>query len=355
MSTLRQDIGIIGIGGAGTNIAYLFEKKGYNTIHINSSMQDLGAISGSKNIYHLEGFNGCAGNRELAAQALARNIDLIDRIKAMEEGNLLLCFASGGGTGSGVGPALAGILADETEKTVCCMVVLPAKDEEYGNHVNALRCCMELMETPGVGAVMYLDNSSGSKKEINYQAVHQFDLFVSDASISERGNVDEEERRLMLSAHGSLVLSILGRDRATVDGMTESLTTKKIYAPLQNDGVCDYIAIINSCSSNIRKEDVTRIVGTPRRTFLGYDGKQCIIALSGLSAPIDHLNSLRELAKRYSAERKERQANARKARLADLDFDEEDAAMESKNAKSEKPEKEKKLSRREMLMKMAKG
>lgn len=68
--SLENDVAVVGIGGAGTNIAFCLEKLGYPTIHINSSTQDESAISGAKNIRHLKGFNGCAGNRQLAEKAL---------------------------------------------------------------------------------------------------------------------------------------------------------------------------------------------------------------------------------------------------------------------------------------------
>lgn len=37
---LVNDVAIVGVGGAGTNIAFCLEKLGYTTIHINSSTQD---------------------------------------------------------------------------------------------------------------------------------------------------------------------------------------------------------------------------------------------------------------------------------------------------------------------------
>ena len=48
-----NDVAIVGVGGAGTNIAFCLEKLGYTTIHINSSTQDESAIKGAKNIKHL--------------------------------------------------------------------------------------------------------------------------------------------------------------------------------------------------------------------------------------------------------------------------------------------------------------
>lgn len=103
--SLVNDVAVVGVGGAGTNIAFNFEKLGYTTIHINSSTQDESAISGAKTIRHLKGFNGCAGNRQLAEQAIAKNMDIIDEISALKESIIYIIFSSAGGTGSGVAPA----------------------------------------------------------------------------------------------------------------------------------------------------------------------------------------------------------------------------------------------------------
>lgn len=89
---LVNDVAIVGVGGAGTNIAFCLEKLGYTTIHINSSTQDESAIKGAKNIRHLKGFNGCAGNRALAEKALAENMDIVDEISALEESIVYVIF-----------------------------------------------------------------------------------------------------------------------------------------------------------------------------------------------------------------------------------------------------------------------
>ena len=104
----------------------------------------------------------------------------------------------------------------------------------------------------------------------------------------------------------------------------------------------EYIGIINS-AKKINKDDIIKIVGIPRRTFEGYGSDKTITAISGLSFPFDHLNSIKEIAKQKHDER----INAAKAiksnELEDLDF--------SDDVMVEKEEKQnpKKLSRRDKL------
>ena len=204
---LVNDVAIVGVGGAGTNIAFCLEKLGYTTIHINSSTQDESAIKGAKNIRHLKGFNGCAGNRALAEKALAENMDIVDEISALEESIVYVIFSSAGGTGSGVSTALIDMLVEETDKTICSIVVLPDKDEDFDFHVNSYKCCQELLEIENMGSVMFLDNNSGNKQTINSICTTMLNTFLSNNSVSELGNVDEQEKRTILSTHGSMVLS----------------------------------------------------------------------------------------------------------------------------------------------------
>lgn len=339
---LMNDVAIVGIGGAGTNIAFCFEKMGYNVIHINSSTQDESAISGAKIIRHLKGFNGCAGNRALAEKALAENMDVVDEIINMKESIIYLVFSSSGGTGSGVAPALAEMLVEETDKTICCIVVLPDKTEDFDFHVNSYKCCQELLNIEGLGSVMFLDNNSGRKQTINNICGTMLNAFLTNNSVSELGNVDEQEKRTMIATHGSFVLSVLGAEKANDGKVVEMLTTNNIFAPLQKDKKCEYIGIINSSNKGISKEEVINLVGIPRRTFCGYGSDQTITAISGLSFPFDHLNNIKAIAKQKHDEREKAVKTVSSAMLEDIEFEEVEQPV------VEKP-KEKKLSRREML------
>lgn len=343
--SLVNDVAIIGCGGAGTNIAFNFEKLGYTAIHINSSTQDESAISGAKTIRHLKGFNGCAGDRKLAEQALAKNMDIIDEISNLNESIIYIIFSSAGGTGSGVAPALAEMLTEETNKTICCIVVLPDKSEDYDFHVNSYKCCQELLNIEGLGSVMFLDNNSGDKQSINKYCANMLNAFLTNNSVSELGNVDEQEKRTMIATPGNFVLSVLGAEKVSDANVIERLTTKNIFAPLQKDNRCEYIGIINSSGKKINKAEIINIVGIPRRTYEGYGSKSgAITVIAGLSYPFDHINSIKEIAKQKHDER-ENAIKAAPMTLDDIDFDEKEV---SKDIETEK-KVNKKPSRRDRL------
>lgn len=342
---LMNDVAIIGVGGAGTNIAFRFEKLGYPTIHINSSTQDESAINGAKNIRHLKGFNGCAGNRKLAEKAFSENMDIVDEIINMKESIIYIIFSSAGGTGSGLSPALAEMLTEETEKTICCIVVLPDKTEDYDFHVNSYKCCQELLNIEGLGSVMFLDNNADNKQNINKNCANMLHAFLSNNSVSDMGNVDEEEKRTMIATSGSFMLTVLGNDKANETSIIERLTTNNIFAPMQKDGKCEYIGIINMANKSIKKEEIINVVGTPRRTFVGFGSDKAITAISGLSFPFDHLNNIKAIAKQKHDERENAIKFAPTAMLEDIDFEEDTAskAVETEKKANKKP------SRRELL------
>ena len=343
--SLVNDVAIVGVGGAGTNIAFRFEKLGYPTIHINSSTQDESAISGAKNIRHLKGFNGCAGNRQLAEKALSENMDIVDEIVNLKESIIYIIFSSSGGTGSGVSPALAEMIAEETDKTVCCIVVLPDKTEDYDFHVNSYKCCQELLNIEGLGSVMFLDNNADSKHNINKNCANMLHAFLTNNSVSELGNVDEQEKRTMIATPGNFVLSVLGNDKANEASVIERLTTNNIFAPMQKDGKCEYIGIINTSNKGIKKEEIIKLVGTPRRTFEGYGSDKVITVISGMSFPFDHINNIKAIAKQKHDDRQNALKTVQTATLEDIDFEEETVSQPVKTEKKVN----KKPSRREML------
>lgn len=125
----------------------------------------------------------------------------------------------------------------------------------------------------------------------------------------------------------------------------ERLTTKNIFAPMQNDRRCEYVGIINIANRAIKKEEIIKLVGTPRRTFEGFGSDKLITVISGMSYPFDHINSIKDIAKQKHDERQNAIRTAPIATLEDIDFEEETV---SKPVETEK-KATKKPSRRELL------
>lgn len=134
---IKKDIAVIGLGLAGETVGYGFQQRNYHTLLINGSEQDNQTISSAKNVLVLRGYDGLAGDRNLALEALKNNIDIVKKIKEIEQ-KIVLPIASGGGTtGSGSITHVSDIICANPEKIVCPIVLMPRKDESIQKRINA--------------------------------------------------------------------------------------------------------------------------------------------------------------------------------------------------------------------------
>lgn len=305
--SLKQRVGFIGIGGCGTNIANKFYEKGYEALFVNSSAQDEAALKNiNDKVLHLDGFNGCAGDRDKALLAIKKNKSVYDKIVSMEQDVLFLCFGAGGGTGSGITPILADLLDGDTEKTICVICALPDDKEDLSYQINAYNCTQELLKLKNIGCTIFIDNNKRAKKsELNEEIAYLLDTFISNDSSSLYGNVDVEERLTVLKTNGNMLITVGEENTQTI---IAKLTSDTIFAPIDRSKPCEYISIINKKHDDIDKAKLIEFVGIPIRTNLGYGADKTIVVVSGLSYPIEHLKSIGAIAtsindKRNSADK----------------------------------------------------
>ena len=141
-----------------------------------------------------------------------------------------------------------------------------------------------------------------------------------------------------------MIISKLSTEK--LDKLVPSLTKENIFAPLQNDSVVGNIGVINSLASGIDISSVIGALGKPLNVYEGYNAKNTITVVSGLSYPINHIVELGENAKKIEEER-ERNKKEAKASLGDITFN--DNINDKKEVK-----KEKKMSRFELLQSLKK-
>lgn len=311
---IKDKVAFIGLGACGGNIALLFQKKGYTTLFINGSEQDNRSLGNARNILKLEGFDGCAGNRDLAMQALAENLEILEEVKKIKEEIIFLVFSTAGSTGSGLAPILCDVIEElnQTEgfgKTVCCIAVLPKKEEALQKHINGYNCVKELSEKTELGGCLLVDNSKmDSLEKINTTLVHQLNFFFCDESYSQRGNVDISERMKLLKQQGMLYVSVVCNGKSKESEYMESLLVKNVYAPIEKDGVLEYLAIINGSDISVDTDVIIKEVGIPQNIFLGFNGRKTITVLAGLSFPISYLTTIRKEAEKMWGMRMENRA-----------------------------------------------
>lgn len=147
---LKNDVAVVGAGLGGATVAYGLQQKNYRAYLINGSEQDNRTIPDAKNVLILEGYDGLAGDRSLALEALQKNKQILKTISEIEQ-KIVLCVASGGGyTGSGNLPYICDILAADSERIVVPIVLMPRKDEPIQKRLNAYNLAKELIDTDGM-------------------------------------------------------------------------------------------------------------------------------------------------------------------------------------------------------------
>ena len=90
--------------------------------------------------------------------------------------------------------------------------------------------------------------------------------------------------------------------------------------------MCENIAIIHAGrdNSDIDKANVISEVGKPKNVFEGYNGRNTLLAISGLDYPVSHIEKLGEMAKNSFEERQRNRKQSGQKKLADLSFMEDD-------------------------------
>ena len=279
---MREQFGVLGIGACGGNIANLFEAKGYSTVYVNSSIEDLNSIKGVHKL-HIAGAEGAAKNRrrvlELAMESFG---DIVEKIESIiTQQYVLVIFSAGGGTGSGLSIPTLKYLT-QIGKICIPVMVLPDGHSSAKINENTYNACVELMSVQGLGATFLLDNTKGDKFSINNKFVCEFDTFLTIKNSSVHGNFDISERKLILSHPGVAVIGKLSKSRSTAPEIIESLHSG-IYAEIEAKS-CYYLGVITS-NKSLSVNSISAELGGCYDTFIGISDATTIAIVSGLQFP----------------------------------------------------------------------
>lgn len=331
---LKKNTIIIGLGNCGCKIAKLFADMGYDAMFANGSEQDLKVLGNMKGIYKLNGFDGFGGHRDRAMDCLALNPEFTDALEHINQNIVFLVYAVGGSTGSGLSTIVSQYLQDvyEDKKIICTVPVLPSSDEAINKHRNAYQAISELMQLEEMGATFFIDNNNGDDlRWINKSFSSLLNAFLTDDSWGEPNNFDESERLEMLSEPGAMIISL----QKPTDGLSR-LVEDNIFAPLQNNKVCGNIGIIHSGKNDVDIDKLVAEIGKPLNISEGWGGKGTLIAVSGLSFPVDHVAQIGKLALEGQKERQRNIEMAKSQMLPSLDFEDVKTVQTIPAAKTKK-------------------
>ena len=330
---MYKDIGVIGIGACGSNIAFEFEELGYNTLIVNTSMEDLKSVKAQYK-YHIKKGEGAAKNRNTAKEVFMADIKntMTTIIGHITEDFVMVCFGTGGGTGSGIAGTISQILSEHGKKVIM-VGVIPNEAEESIVACNNSYLCVSEIEDLDVGCVFLLDNSTRKNKfAINKEFAKLFDDFVRMEHASKEGNLDVTEKKTLLSTKGYAALNRISKEKTSTEHIMNSIKSG-CNASLENDQTIMYYGF-SMCRSGINLTELEKEIGIPLDGFKGYGAMSNILLMVGLSYPFTRMKKIKSKVS-SNMQRITENMNARQTKM----FDKEDLLGDLLSSKQPKQNK----------------
>ena len=303
--TLKEQIRFLAVGAAGANVVQMLEKKGFKAYYINLAKQDLDLVN-SPNKLHIKNGEGASKNRAKAKEVLADSVDEVLEVldQQITEKYIFVVYSLGGGTGSGIGTDLASFIAENPDKKVGLVIILPSMKESLQARINAYEALAEIVQLKNsFGAIYILDNNKREDKlSINRTFAGLFDSFINiDGVSSIRGVIDIAEQKTLLETSGvSMIHKVSQNEQADL----LSIINEGIYAQIEPNKKIKYIGLsqpdIKDSKDNkeaIEISSVIDVVGQPIDIYQGYGNTETVLYLAGLSFSKTYINDLAESIK----------------------------------------------------------
>lgn len=327
------NVGVIGIGNCGNQIACLAHKEAQcDVFAINTSENDLSTLPTDIPKKCVGDSQGTGKNRTAAKQFLKDSImDLIRdedfRNFIAEKEVILIVSSMGGGSGSGMAPIMSNIIRDTfrnddgTEMITILVGIMPRLNEGYSTQVNALDYMHELFDVLDAPTYMIYDNNNFAKETsykvletVNQQVVEDIKVMQCKYNVATPyDSIDEKDMKTLLSSPGRIVIaSILNLKEKDLDetGIEDILIDrikKSAHAELQRDGVVSRTGLITNLSDRLNSQfdthidNVRKFIGEPTEEFLHISVNEdkslpnnvCLI-LTGLSKITDRVDKIRD-------------------------------------------------------------
>lgn len=293
------NVGIIGIGNTGNQIAALAKKRlNIPVIAINSSDKDLATLPQdipTRLIQDADGLSSGAGkDRKLAKKYLKDSIvnlmqdsDFVNMIADLDF--VYVVSSTGGGTGSGTAPIVANILSEAFKDVKCILVgVLPVNGEEYDSHVNTIEYLEELYNKLSNQTYMLYDNDKLSDlpsyellQKVNEEVVSDIDVMRCMYNYqTQYASIDDRDMTRLLSFPGRIMLARLEGflekdcDNQTIEDMIIDKIKRNAHVESQRDKKIMASGIITNLSESLTREfddnlpEVKKFVGEPVHGFI---------------------------------------------------------------------------------------
>lgn len=333
--------GVIGSGQAGSRLAEAFYKLGYDTVAVNTAMQDLKFIDipDSNKLLLQHGLGGAAKELEIgrgAAESHRGEIAQLVNEKLSSAQVNVLCLSLGGGSGAGSCETMVDILS-ETGKPLIVITVLPMDTEDAQTKNNALTTLAKLAkmaQTKKVNNLIVVDNA---KIEAIYQDVSQMDFYnvankaivetidvfntLSSMPSSVKGLDPMECAKLFtdgegLSVYGEITVPNFREDTAIAEAILNNLNsnllaggfdlTQSKYVGVIITANADVWKAIPSSSINYAMSMINDQCGNPKGVFKGIytvEGQENVVKVysmfTGLGLPDSRVTQLKKDAQAH--------------------------------------------------------
>lgn len=327
------NVGVIGIGNCGNQIACLAHKEAQcEAFAINTSENDLATLAADIPKKCVGDTEGTGKNRTAAKKFLKDSIMELIRDEEfknfVEKVDVLLIVSSmGGGSGSGMAPMMSNIIRevfrsnDGSEKITILVGVMPRLNEGYSTQVNALDYLHELFDVLDSPTYMIYDNNNFTKETsykvletVNHQVVEDIKVIQCKYNTpTPYDSIDEKEMKILLSSPGRIVITTLlgikekDLDEVGIEDLIIERIKKSAHAELQRDGIVLRTGLITNLNDRLNSQfdthidNVRKFIGEPTEEFLhvtvnedkALQNNVCLI-LTGLSKITDRVDKIRD-------------------------------------------------------------
>ena len=356
------NVGVIGIGNAGSQVAALAMKKlGVSVLAINSSEKDLQTLP-SQVPYKLIGDARGAGKERSAAKRFLKE-SIMEIMNDKELSNLFdvdvlfVVSSTGGGTGSGTAIILSNIMSEYLSKTkVISVGILPTLKEALSTQLNSIEYMQELYDTLGDATYMLYDNDKLSKlpsttmmQAINEAIVNDIDVIRGTYQLPTRfSSIDEKDMSNIISTKGRIAIASL-RDikEKDIDEISiEELIVREFktnsQCELQRDKIVHRTGVIANLSDRINEKfdshipAVQEFIGAPVEEFehvsINEDRhlpNNIFLIAAGLTQVNDRIRKINDRIEEINDMQKQREEESE---LHGIDFDTISGKIERKDS-----------------------
>ena len=332
------NLGFIGLGNFGGQVANALVKEDFKSIVFNASVKDLSRLDKEVTTFLIGDGKGTGKSRDTAKQFLLDHINIVEDkmiTSFIDECDAIFVGGSaGGGFGSGATPQLVNILsAIYPDKCFVAVTTFPGLNETYTaqNHTEQFMREIIDMHIP----YMVYDNEEFSNMEASEMNSHILECIVNDMRIlrgdyiipTNTGGIDERDLLTVISVPGRIVCSglhnirsvvsekIVGELKKNIKGHAELVDDKHIDASavMYNFNLPDLKSYAPSITNDIQDTFGPHIADYRNEVTDSTEFESFIVCiLSGLTPPTGRIDRVINRRLQLEKELEDRQAVAMK-------------------------------------------